>query len=217
MASQGAPLVLDTELPYVLSVDQAASHLTTTATLTKVPSVHPRTGYAGAVVLVDSELLAVNAFTAHYLTISATGLFGTAVKTHLATAHVYEVVSVEHKADGLLVGYVLADGTIGYQRIVTSGEAVTLPPSGPVGSALVIGEDGETIFESLALSWAAPANLTDSTTGVVSVTSPPTLIAVRTDTVANAAADIIKNFATLNAHVNAIVSALNSGTAIPAD
>ena len=43
--------------------------------------------------------------------------------------------------------------------------------------------------------------LTDSTTGVVSITTPPTLVAVRVDTTAHTATDAQANFATLNAEL----------------
>jgi len=53
---------------------------------------------------------------------------------------------------------------------------------------------------------AEPAHLTDSTTG----TPGSTLVAVRSDTAAHTAADANENFASLNAHINALQALLVS-------
>lgn len=208
----------DLELPYVLSVDQAASHLTTTATLTKVPV--PRGDNTYGLVLVDSEILAISAFTAHYLTIHDTGLFGTTAVTHAATAHVYEVVSIRQMEDGLLVGFVGSDGTIAYKHIVTGGSLQPLPETGDPGSVLFVDTDGTLEFDVPVLNFPAPglpADLTDSTAGVASVTNPPTLIAIRVDTAAHVAADTATNFATLYAFCKKLNDALAAATVIADD
>ncbi len=53
---------------------------------------------------------------------------------------------------------------------------------------------------------AAPAALTDSTTG----TPGSTLIAVRTDTAAHVAADVIVDLASLNAQINSLITQLKA-------
>lgn len=218
----------DAELPYALSVDQAANHLTTTATLTKLP---PDRGlYSGeALVLVADpenqdagEIISVSAFAAHYLTVDDTGRFNTPARTHAAGEHVYEIVSLRFTDSGLLVGFVGDSDTLEYVRLTVGTSTPTqLPQEQGPNTVLIVNEDGDLVFDSLVLNFDGenlpPADLTNSTTGVASVTSPPTLIAMRVDTIAHLMADSAANFATLLAYCEAVNDALTNVQVVPND
>lgn len=83
------------------------------------------------------------------------------------------------------------------------------------GTVQVAAGSSDTTGKVMLMAGSSPkaANvptMTDSTSGVVSVTTPPTLIAVRTDTAGHVAADAATNFATLNAQVNLIIAAMRA-------
>lgn len=142
-------------------------------------------------IIVNDEIIAITGFnnsTGHHYTGATRGAYGTVARAHSDGISVYEVMAVIKQSGGVMVYFFNADESPNLL------ETRFIPKF--VASATL----------EVASTAALPANLTDSTTGVVSVTTPPTLIVMRTDTTAHLMADAAANLATLNAHVNLLAA-----------
>lgn len=214
MPGIGSPYILDLELPASLSVGYASGdpNLKFAGALSKTPS--------SGLVLVENELLTVTGFDnaggGHHLLVSGAA-YGTRDVAHGSGRNVYEVQSVVARGDSLLVYYFTNDdydGQIEVKRIHKGGPFSSDPaldafPVGITDSVVGYDKNGDLVASALELTGngtdSLPADLTDSTTGVASVTSPPTLIAMRSDSLVNLKTDVAANIATLNAYIEALV------------
>lgn len=160
----------------------AANTTITIATSTAPPST--------GLVLIESEIIKVPTTDAAGTTwAGCTRAYShSKAATHVNTTPIYKVHNLISQQDGILVVYE-DTGTLKYKKITV-----------------------QTALANLAFGFTAPAAMTDSTGGTPSATTPPTLIAVRTDTAAHVAADVATNEATINAYLNTLSAAVAAAT-----
>lgn len=163
------------------------SKTNTTITIA-VSTAPPSTG----LVLIESEVIKVPIADAAGTTWAncTRGFSHSVAATHVNTTPVYKVHNLVAQQDGVLVFYE-DSGTLKIKKIVV-----------------------QTALANLGFSFAAPAAMTDSTGGTPSATTPPTLIAIRTDTAAHVAADVATNEATINAYFNALSAAVGASVIV---